>query len=241
MRYEELLPAQLSECVAEGRPVVVPVSQLEPQGDLLPLGADKLIIERVLEEASKEVKFVVLPTFHVAACTDFRYWPGLIHFTPETTISVLRELAQTLVDVGFSKLLFVMYYGGHNFNLLDVVMGNMELAPAQSIKLLRLPNLVLPEVRQLVERGIGAQYALLAYLRPDLVDEATLATTEELPSGREEFLNARRACIEYNGALDLAEIMPQGPVSGFHGATANDGAQLFERFVEAFVAFLQNK
>ena len=240
MRYEALLPVQLSDCVAEGRPVVIPVSQLEPQGDLLPLGADKLIIERVLEEAAQRTRFVFLPTFHVAACTDFRYWPGLIHFTPETTVAALRELAQGLLELGFNELVFVMYYSGHNFNLLDVVMGGMTLTPEQRIKLLRLPNLVLSEMRQLFERGVGAQYALLAHLRPDLVDEATLAATEELPTGREAFLSARRTCIEYNGALDLAEIMPQGPVGGFRGATAKDGAELFERFVEAFVAFLQN-
>lgn len=241
MRYEELLPAQLSDCVTEGRPTVIPVSQLEPQGDLLPLGADKLIIEAVLQEAAKRVNFVYLPTFHIAACTDFRYWPGLIHFEPETVVATLRELAENLLRVGFKKLIFVMYYGGHNFNLLDVVMGGMDLRSDQSIALVRLPALAQEAMRDVAEKGISAQYPLLMHVRPDLVNEETLQCTEQLPTEREAFLKTRRTCIQYDGSLDLAKIMPQGPASGFKGATAEMGGKLFQSLVERFVVFIQEQ
>jgi creatinine amidohydrolase/Fe(II)-dependent formamide hydrolase-like protein len=241
MRYEELLPAQLSDCVAEGRPVVIPVSQLEPQGDLLPLGADKLIIEAVLREAAKMVNFVYLPTFHIAACTDFRYWPGLIHFKPETTIAALLELAQSLLRIGFKKLIFVMYYGGHNFNLLDVVMGGMNLRSDQLITLVRLPALAQEAMRGVAEKGISAQYPLLMHVRPDLVDKETLQRTEQLPTEREAFLKTRRTSIQYDGSLDLARLMPQGPASGFKGAKAEMGGELFQSLVERFVVFIQQE
>lgn len=239
MRYEELLPAQLADAVENRYPAVLPVSQLEPQGELLPLGADKLILEAVLDEAAKAVPFVSFPTLHVTACADFRFWPGLVRFRAETTLRVVEELIENLFGLGFQSLLLVTYYGGHNHNLLDLAASGVRLRPEQSIALLRLPTLIEEEARPLREAGIDLQYPLLAHLCPDLVREETLAAAERLPSERDAFLASRRRRVEYRGSLDLGKVMPQGPYSGFPGARAKDGDRLFRWLVKGFAAFVR--
>jgi len=116
IRWETLTKRQFDQ-IDRGRAVVmVTCSPLEVHGPHLPLGADALegegLVERMLRflpEPHRSRPFLKLP-FVYAAC-DGVPQAGTLGFRPSTTIAVLEDLGRSLAAQGFRDVLVSNFHG----------------------------------------------------------------------------------------------------------------------------------
>jgi len=96
---------------------LLPVGQIEQHGPHLPLDIDNYtstgIAERVAYETFDNVKPVVAPTipFGYSDLPAFNRYPGTITLEPDILIGVYRDVALSLVKMGFKKIIFINGHG----------------------------------------------------------------------------------------------------------------------------------
>jgi creatinine amidohydrolase len=115
-RWETLTKRRFDEIDRERAVVLVTCSPLEVHGPHLPLGADLLegegLIERSLRflpERHGERAFLKLP-FVYAACDPVPQ-PGSVAFRPSTVIAVMEDLGRSLAAQGFRNVLVSNFHG----------------------------------------------------------------------------------------------------------------------------------
>ncbi len=114
----ESLTKRAFDGIDRGRAVVaVTCSPLEVHGPHLPLGADALEGEGLVERALRFVPerhhdrvFLKLPIIYAASDTVPQ--PGSLFFRPATTVRVLEDLGHTLARQGFHHVLVSNFHGG---------------------------------------------------------------------------------------------------------------------------------
>ena len=116
LRWETLTKARFDEIDRERAVVLVTCSPLEVHGPHLPLGADALegegLVERTLRflpDRHRDRTFLKLP-FVYAACDPVPQ-PGSISFRPGTIVRVLEDLGRSLAAQGFRHVLVSNFHG----------------------------------------------------------------------------------------------------------------------------------
>jgi len=117
LRWEALTKRRFDAIDRERAVVLLTCSPLEVHGPHLPMGADALegegLLERALRflpERHRERPFLKLPFIYAA--TDTVPQPGSLYFQPKTTITVLRDLGRTLAAQGFRHVVVSNFHGG---------------------------------------------------------------------------------------------------------------------------------
>jgi creatinine amidohydrolase/Fe(II)-dependent formamide hydrolase-like protein len=116
LRWETLSKRRFDQLDRAQTVVIVTCSPLEVHGPHLPLGADALegegLVERIipkLPERHRARTFVKLPFIYTA--TDTVPQPGSLFFRPSTTIAVLEDLGRSLAAQGFRDILVSNFHG----------------------------------------------------------------------------------------------------------------------------------
>ena len=116
LRWERLTKRQFDALDRDRCVVLVTCSPLEVHGPHLPLGADALegegLLERMLRflpERHRSRTFLKLPFIYTA--TDALPHAGSLFFRPSTTISVLEDLGRSLASQGFRDVLVSNFHG----------------------------------------------------------------------------------------------------------------------------------
>jgi creatinine amidohydrolase len=110
----ERLTAMLPEAV-----VVLPLGATEQHGPHLPTGTDALLATEVAEravsiaaaEATRD--FVVAPSLRVGASDHHLPFGGTLSLGPETLLSVMLDIAHSVVRAGGRRLVLVNGHGGN--------------------------------------------------------------------------------------------------------------------------------
>ena len=117
LRWEALTKRQFDAIDRERAVVLLTCSPLEVHGPHLPMGADALegegLMERMLRflpEAQRDRTFLKLPFLYAA--TDVVPQAGSLHFQPATTMRVLEDLGRTLAAQGFRHVMVGNFHGG---------------------------------------------------------------------------------------------------------------------------------
>ena len=103
---------QVEEYLRGGDRVVVPVGSTE-QHSYLSLGTDAILAERVSVEAAEPLGVLVLPAMPFGIAPGFATFPGTVTLRPETLVTVLTEVLDTLRGQGFRRFLVVNGHGGN--------------------------------------------------------------------------------------------------------------------------------
>jgi creatinine amidohydrolase len=116
LRWEALSKARFDTIDRARAVVLVTCSPLEVHGPHLPLGADVLqgegLLERtltLLPERHRSRTFLKLPSVYAAA--DALPHAGSLFFRPSTTIAVLEDLGRSLASQGFRDVLVSNFHG----------------------------------------------------------------------------------------------------------------------------------
>ncbi|GGG76349.1 creatininase [Salipiger pallidus] len=106
-----------------GALVVIPTGATEQHGDHLPVGCDTLLSAAVAERAAERagVPVVVAPAVASGFSPHHGAWAGTLSLRLTTYLAVLHDLARSVLDTGFNRVLFVNGHGGNEAPLRSLI------------------------------------------------------------------------------------------------------------------------
>jgi creatinine amidohydrolase len=113
LRIEDCNWMQVEDYLARDNRIVVPLGSVEQHG-YLSLGVDRILSERVSEEAAEPLGVLVMPSLPYGLTPYFAAYPGSPTLRVETYRALLRDLLDSLYDQGFRRVLFVNGHGGND-------------------------------------------------------------------------------------------------------------------------------
>jgi creatinine amidohydrolase len=101
----------------QGYAVVIPLAATEQHGLHLPVYTDSLIGEHIAvkaaEQAVNTVPLLLAPLLPIGCSQHHLAFGGTLSFTSMTYMHVLRDIGESLVKDGFSKIIFLNGHGGN--------------------------------------------------------------------------------------------------------------------------------
>ncbi|MEI4485765.1 creatininase family protein [Frigidibacter sp. MR17.14] len=114
--WQDLSRAGLTALRDRGALVVIPVGATEQHADHLPVETDTWLAREVTARAAARVSalpVVVGPALPFGFSPHHLSWPGTISLRLETYLALLGDLARSVLDAGFARVLFVNGHGGN--------------------------------------------------------------------------------------------------------------------------------
>jgi len=112
MRIEDCNWMQVEQYLERDDRLVVPLGSIEQHG-YLSLGVDRILSERVSEEAAEPLGVLVLPALPFGLTPYFGAYPGSPTLRVDTYRALLRDLLDSFAEQGFKRFLFVNGHGGN--------------------------------------------------------------------------------------------------------------------------------
>lgn len=117
--YISKTAAELQRLTADGKAVaVLPIGAVEQHGPHLSVGTDYLCAEdaarMACEKLRSETNFLLLPAISYALSIEHIHVAGTITLMPQTLISVLTDIGDSLLRLGVHKLVFINGHGGND-------------------------------------------------------------------------------------------------------------------------------
>jgi creatinine amidohydrolase len=112
MRVADLNWMQLEEYLSHDDRIALPLGSTE-QHAYLSLATDAILAERVAVEAAEPLGIPVLPALAYGITPYFAAFPGSPSIRPETYLSLVGELLDSLRGQGFKRILLVNGHGGN--------------------------------------------------------------------------------------------------------------------------------
>jgi creatinine amidohydrolase len=225
---DELTWPVIARVVSEGETLcVLPVGATEQHGRHLPASTDSEIGTAICRAASARTGVPLLPTLWAGSSrAHTAKWPGTFSLPPRLLVDIVAELARWVSASGFTKLLIVNAHVG-NAAPLRVAVDEIRAADELRVGLVNWYELT-PEIARRVTADAddwhahAAETALMLYLRPELVDVREIRDDHDRTAG---------LVFSYT----VAETSMEGLTGAPSGATAQQGAELFESAVAALV------
>jgi creatinine amidohydrolase len=183
----ELTLTQVDEYLDGGGDLVlVPTGSTEQHGPHSPLSTDVIIPTEVCRRVATRLDALVAPSVNYGISAGHRGFRALAYLTAPTFISVIEDVAFSLAEAGFRKIVFV---NGHYTNYAPIIVACMNASTklpegtrAWGVSYWEsLPPEQLEEYLSLaagLHANVGETSAVMA-VRPELVDLA--AAVEEWP------------------------------------------------------------
>lgn len=113
MNIEECNWMQVEEYLQRDDRLVVPLGSVE-QHAYLSLGVDRILSQRVSEEAAAPLGVLVMPSLPYGLTPYFAAYPGSPTVSVETYRALLTELLDSFHEQGFRRIVFVNGHGGND-------------------------------------------------------------------------------------------------------------------------------
>ena len=113
MRIEDCNWMQVEQYLERDDRIVVPLGSVE-QHAYLSLGVDRILSQRVSEEAAEPLGVLVMPSLPYGLTPYFAAYPGSPTLRVETYGALLTDLLDSLAYQGFRRFLFVNGHGGND-------------------------------------------------------------------------------------------------------------------------------
>jgi len=106
--------------------VLIPVGSIEQHGPHLPLSTDTDIAREVCSRASALSQVPFTPAIAFGFSIEHQSFSGTLTLSPETFLSLVREVSASLRSHGFRKIVYVNAHGG-NTGLLRAVIQEVRM------------------------------------------------------------------------------------------------------------------
>ena len=227
--------------------VIQPMGAIEQHGPHLPIAVDSVIsvgvLGKALEKLEAQIPAYALPCLYYGKSNEHSGFPGTITLTANTLLTLLKEIADSLYQSGFRKLIFMNSHGGQP-QILEIAARDIhEKYPDFSIFPLftwRVPQvaaeLLTPEE---LEYGIHAgdgETSLMLALLPEQVklERAVKEYPPNLP---------QNSLLSLEGNLPFAWLIRELSKSGVIGdatvATKEKGDRLLESLSEGWARVIK--
>ncbi len=235
MIYHHLTASKLAKTDRKNTITVIPIAAVEQHGPHMPTGTDTILCNAIAEAVERQnaSQILLTPTLWLGASAHHLRMGSTLNTALATYVETLVDVARSLLDDGFKRLLFL---NGHGGNTDPMKMAVRELQPhyldalfvagcywsvADSARVA-----ILEGEHQFVGHACEFETSLMLHIRPDLVETENLANAGELiPDIVQGFY--------------ISRDMSQRTQNGFTGrpdlATAEKGKLLFEAIVKGLV------
>jgi creatinine amidohydrolase len=115
--WAELTRAEITQARDVRALVVIPTGATEQHGDHLATGTDSFLATAVAELAAARVsspRILVTPPVSVGFSPHHLSWAGTLSLRLDTYLSVLRDVAMSVIATGFHRAVFVNGHGGNS-------------------------------------------------------------------------------------------------------------------------------
>ncbi len=238
--------------------VIIPVGSIEQHGKHLPLCTDICAATEISKLIAQKTDVLVAPAVAVGLSDHHMAFPGTITLSPETFEAVVFETAQSLIHHGFKKILIYNGHGGNNVSVANILQKINQTTPAVAVQL----NGMAEPPWQLIasgaldgHAGVGETASML-YFTPGLVDmtkaENPVLTSspkvDEVQKHLDEDPHLSRVISALGGRPESTgkqtstrETTSNGVTTkrDLESATAEQGREQAERFIEAAVKFIE--
>jgi len=122
-RWHELSTTDFARMDPGKTLVILPLGSVEQHGPHLPVGTDTLIVEAVVDGVMQrltDVDCLFLPALWVTKSNEHSGFAGTVTLSREALCRVVEDIADSVAQAGFRKLVFINAHGG-NSGLLDVL------------------------------------------------------------------------------------------------------------------------
>jgi len=218
MKYGELTAPKLREIDRDKTVVVIPIAAVEQHGPHLPTATDTIIGSALVEALENQLtdSMLLLPTFWLGASAHHLRFGATLDLQLANHIAALKDIAQSLLNDGFCRLLFINGHGG-NVDPLKVAMRELQAEYPEALLVggsyWSTSGDLLEETLEGAHKFVGHacefETSMIMHLRPELVDEAELRDAGALIDNeinglfvsRDMFQRTREGCT---GRPDLA-------------------------------------
>ena len=211
-RLSEMNWKQVKDYLKENDILIIPVGCTEAHGNLLPMGTDYLVAERIAEEAGEKANVLVAPTVCYGWTPYHLGHAGTASLTGETLITVLKEICCSYIYHGFKKIVMVDGHRGGNVIPMRIATSWLRNITGALIVLVNPIQIALSTFCKLrdsaVSMGHGGdmETSHMLYIFPDLVHmEEAVSNPRKLKElwsvdafGNEDNVITLETTLEYN-------------------------------------------
>lgn len=120
--WGELSRSDIAALRDDGALPVIPIGAVEQHADHLPVDTDAsnaLETTKLASVRTRATKVIVLPVQSYGFSPHHKSWAGTVTLSAETLISLILDIATSLHETGFGRMLFVNGHGGNTGPLLS--------------------------------------------------------------------------------------------------------------------------
>ena len=239
MKFHEMTAAQLAAIDRQQTLVVIPIAAVEQHGPHMPTGTDFILCSAVTAAVETQLteRVLLTPTVWLGASAHHLRLGSTLDAELDTYVATLCDIAVSLLDDGYRRLLFV---NGHGGNIDPMKVAVRRIQPAYPEALLaagsywavadELIQETLEGDHKYVGHACEFETSMMLHVRPELVIREKLADAGELITD------------QIDGVF-LSRDMRQRTQEGYTGrpdlASAEKGKRLFDGIVDRLVSTIK--
>ena len=211
---------------------VLPVGAIEQHGPHLPLSVDWAQGEAVAKGVAENLDAFLLPGIPYGCSQAHAGFRGSISLSLDTLATVVKDIAISLLDQGFRKIVVLNFHGG-NLSL-KLAVRELNIAQDKGKVVLSFPAREIPDALSRILEGGGSdahagelETSLMMHLDPEHVGDERV---DHVPDRSEEY-------FDY---VPMKDFCPDGVWGRSSLATAEKGERLLAAMVEATTAKVED-
>lgn len=203
-RLKELVPAEVTRCLARRPTLIVPVGSTEQHGAHLPLGIDTILVERLADDLSARFGILRAPAVEYAANRNpHRPLPGSAPLGRKTLHRLMNELVEAW-ELGSGVREFVLITAeGHEAHQEALSTLLVTEARVQVVDIFSLDFGALLEQPGIPAHGGELDTSLCLHIAPQLV---RMEAAEDTPRARPSLASAEKGARLYDFILDRIAV-----------------------------------
>ncbi len=200
MKLEELSYLEVEYYLQDKDIILIPVGSVEQHSPYGLLGTDYITAQAVALEVGKRLDILVAPVIAYGMSQHHMGFSGTVTLSPQTFISLIKEICISFLEHGFKRLVFINGHGG-NINPVKTAFDQLKYENYTGIFEI-ISWYLLPEVQEIEKALYGdlngyhatpSEVSITKFLKPQAfktkptVEKPVKKTKTYWPLSREEF------------------------------------------------------
>ncbi len=201
MLLENLSYVEVEGYLTEKDIVLIPIGSTEQHSPYGLIGTDFITAEAIAREVGKRMDILVAPTVNYGMSQHHMGFVGTVTLSPETLISIVKDIVNSFLEHGFRRIVFINGHGG-NINPVNTAFEQLKYENKRGIFKI-ISWFLLPEVQEMEKMIFGdkngyhatpSEVSITKYLRPEAFQTKPTLEKEEIekietywPLSKDEF------------------------------------------------------